>query len=163
MSGIASVPGRGRKAKPQEVKKTNGNPGKRPLNKNAPEFTQVVNIDVPDYMAELEYASVIWQSIVPELLKNKILCITDMHNVEAFCLAYQNWRDAQKEVAKNGVVVAGSQGGPVKNPALTAMNEASRQMATFGSLLGLDPSSRARLIGGGKKDKGNSFSGVLDM
>lgn len=163
MSGIASVPGRGRKAKPQEMKRANGNPGKRPLNKKAPEFSQAINIDVPDYMADLQYASMIWKSIVPELLKNKVLCITDMHNVEAFCLAYENWREAQKEVATEGIVVMGSQGGPVKNPALTAMNEASKQMATFGSLLGLDPSSRARLTGGGGKNKGNSFGDVLNM
>lgn len=163
MGGIASVPGRGRKPKPQETKRANGNPGKRPLNNHVPEFSEVTNIDVPEYMETLEYAPMIWKSIVPELLKNKILRITDMHNVEGFCLAYENWRQAQKEVALHGVVVAGSQGGPVKNPALTAMNEAVRQMATLGSLLGLDPSSRARLTGGGQKKKGNAFAGVLDM
>ncbi|WP_151732530.1 phage terminase small subunit P27 family [Acinetobacter ursingii] len=163
MGGIASIPGRGRKAKPQEAKKANGNPGKRPLNNHVPEFSQVVNIDVPDYMKHLEFASVIWTSIVPELLKNKILCITDMHNLEAFCIAYENWRKAQREVAAHGIVVEGAQGGPIKNPALTAMNESSRQMATFGALLGLDPSSRQRLTGGGGKKKSNSFAGVLDM
>lgn len=163
MGGIASIPGRGRKPKPQEDKKARGNPGNRPLNNNVPEFSQVVNIDVPSYMENLEFAPVMWKSIVPELLKNKILCITDMHNLEAFCIAYENWRKAQREVAFHGIVVAGAQGGPVKNPALTALNESSRQMATFGALLGLDPSSRQRLTGGGKKIKGNSFAGVLNM
>ena len=43
------------------------------------------------------------------------------------------------------------------------MNEAARQMAMFGSLLGLDPSSRSRLIGEGQKKKGNQFAGVLAM
>jgi len=163
MGGVASIPGRGRKSKPDETKRASGNPGKRPLNNNVPEFSEVTNIDVPDYMIDLEYASIIWKEIVPELLKNKILRITDMHNVEGFCLAYQNWRKSQIEVATYGIVVAGSQGGPVKNPALTAMNEAARQMAMFGSLLGLDPSSRNRLTGGGKKNKGNDFAGVLNM
>ncbi len=32
MSGVATVPGRGRKPKPQETKKASGNKGKRPLN-----------------------------------------------------------------------------------------------------------------------------------
>ncbi|MCW0136121.1 P27 family phage terminase small subunit [Escherichia coli] len=36
--------------------------------------------------------------------------------------------------------------GQRKTPALTAANEAARQMVTFGSLLGLDPASRQRLI-----------------
>lgn len=163
MGGIASVPGRGRKPKPQEAKKASGNPSRRPLNKHAPEFSAVVDIEVPEYMEKLKYAPVIWKSVVPELLKNKVLCITDMHNVEAFCLAYDNWRKAQIEVAREGIVVLGAQGGPLKNPALTAMNEASKQMATFGSLLGLDPSSRSRLTGSGQKKKGNSFGDVLNM
>ncbi len=69
MGGVASVPGRGRKAKPVETKRASGNPGKRPLNNNVPEFTEVTNIDVPEYMQDLEFASMIWVSIVPELFK----------------------------------------------------------------------------------------------
>ena len=163
MGGIASVPGRGRKAKPTEIKRADGNPGKRPLNKNAPDFTEVVDIAPPLYFEGLEFAPVIWQLVVPELLKNGVLRITDMHNVEAFCAAYDNYRQCQKHIAENGVVIMGSNGGDIKNPALTGLNEALRQMATFGAMLGLDPSSRQRLTGVGGKEKINSFASVLDM
>lgn len=163
MGGIASVPGRGRKSKPQEQKKESGNPGKRPLNIHVPEFTEITNIDVPDYMSNLEFAPIMWRSIVPELCAQKILRITDMHNVEAFCMAYENWRKAQRSVANEGIVVSGAMGGPIKNPALTASNEAARQMAMFGAMLGLDPSSRARLTGAGQKKKGNAFAEVRNM
>ena len=44
MGGVSSVPGRGRKPKPQEAKRAAGNPGRRPLNTNVPEFADVVNI-----------------------------------------------------------------------------------------------------------------------
>ena len=163
MGGIASVPGRGRKAKPTEIKRADGNPGKRPLNKNAPDFTEVVDIAPPLYFEGLEFAPVIWQSVVPELLKNGVLRITDMHNVEAFCMAYDNYRQCQKDIAENGVTVMGGNGNLAKNPALTAINEAMKQMTMFGSMLGLDPSSRQRLTGGGDKNKTNSFASVLDM
>ena len=163
MGGIASVPGRGRKAKPTEIKRVNGNPGKRALNNNAPDFSAVVDIAPPIYFDGLEHATMIWQSIVPELLKNEVLKITDMHNVEAFCMAYDNYRQCQKHIAENGVVIMGSNGGDIKNPALTGLNEALRQMATFGAMLGLDPSSRQRLTGVGGKEKINSFASVLDM
>ena len=162
MGGIASVPGRGRKAKPTEIKRVNGNPGKRALNNNAPDFSAVVDIAPPIYFDGLEHATMIWQSIVPELLKNEVLKITDMHNVEAFCMAYENYRQCQKDIAQNGVTVQGAMGGPIKNPALTGINEAMKQMATFGAMLGLDPSSRQRLPGLGKKEKTNSFASVLD-
>jgi len=97
------------------------------------------------------------------LCAQKILRITDMHNVEAFCMAYENWRKAQRSVALEGIVVSGAMGGPIKNPALTASNEAARQMAMFGAMLGLDPSARARLTGAGQKKKGNAFQEVRSM
>ena len=163
MGGIASVPGRGRKAKPTETKLVAGNPGKRPINKNAPDFTEVVDIAPPLYFEGLEFAPIIWQSVVPELLKNGVLRITDMHNVEGFCIAYDNYRQCQKDIAENGVTVMGGNGNLAKNPALTAINEAMKQMTMFGSMLGLDPSSRQRLTGVGDKNKTNSFASVLDM
>lgn len=163
MGGVAAVPGRGRKAKPTEIKRADGNPGKRPLNKNAPDFTEVVDIAPPLYFEGLEFAPVIWQSVVPELLKNGVLRITDMHNVEGFCIAYDNYRQCQKDIAENGVTVMGGNGNLAKNPALTAINEAMKQMTMFGSMLGLDPSSRQRLTGNQDKKKTNSFASVLDM
>ena len=154
MGGLAAVPGRGRKPDPKKSK------GK---NINVPEFSNVTDIDPPDYMSDLEFAPMIWRSIVPELLENELLRITDMHNVEVFCMAYDTYRKSQMELAKEGVTVMGASGSPIKNPALTALNEAARQMATFGSLLGLDPSSRKRLTGVGNKEQTNPFAGVLNM
>ena len=39
MTGIATTPGRGRKPTPTKVKERRGNPGKRKLNKDEPEFS----------------------------------------------------------------------------------------------------------------------------
>ena len=114
MGGTASIPGRGRKAKPQEVKKASGNPGGRQLNKSMPEFSQIIDIDPPTYFDGLEFAPVMWRSIVPELLKAEVLRITDMHNVEAFCIAYDNYRQAQREIVKEGVTVMGGNGNLAK-------------------------------------------------
>ena len=163
MGGLAAVPGRGRKPDPKKSK------GK---NINVPEFSNVTDIDPPDYMDGLEFAPMIcwlvmpmmiWRSIVPELLENELLKITDMHNVEVFCMAYDNYRECQKEIVLKGITLATEGGSTIKNPALTALNEAVRQMATFGSLLGLDPSSRQRLTGVGNKEQTNPFAGVLNM
>lgn len=163
MSGLATVPGRGRKPKPQETKKATGNKGKRPLNTHVPEFTEVTDIEVPEYISTMDHAAMMWRSVIPELLKNKVLRITDMHNVEIFCIAYHNWRSAQKEVAMYGITMTTDQGSIIKNPALTVLNEASKQMISFGSMLGLDPSSRSRLTGGNGKPKDNPFAKVLNM
>lgn len=157
---MAGVAGRsGRRPKPTAQKALAGNPGKRKLAKGEADFSLVTDISPPEWLGK--YATQMWEMIVPELLTAKVLALTDMHNVEAFCTAYEIWRLAQDEIRTSGIVVAGATGGPVKNPALTAANEASRQMVTFGSMLGLDPSSRARVLGGNKQKSTNEFVALL--
>lgn len=158
---MPGVKGRsGRRPKPTASKELAGNPGKRKLNKNEPDFALVTNIDAPEWMCPLSQE--MWQRVVPSLLAEKVLCVTDLHNVEAFCTAYANWRAAQASVSQFGIVVTSAMGSPIKNPALTAQKEAAAQMVTFGSLLGLDPSSRSRLTGGKKASGVNEFAALLN-
>ncbi|CAD5376722.1 putative Phage terminase, small subunit, P27 family [Pseudomonas sp. OF001] len=160
MAGTARAPGRGRKPKPTAKKELAGNPGKRALNTAEPEFSAITDIDPPEWLSPR--AATMWRMLVPELLREKVLCITDLHNVEAFCAAYDKWRLAEESVQQFGIVVQSAQGSPMKNPALTAANEAMRQIVTFGSLLGLDPSSRSRIIGGNKNaSTENPFAALL--
>ena len=62
-------------------------------------------------------------------------------------MSYSRWREAEQEVERYGLVIMDDNGKLNKNPALTIINEAKTQMMKFGSLLGLDPSSRTRLTG----------------
>ncbi|MGL5344888.1 MAG: phage terminase small subunit P27 family [Plesiomonas sp.] len=143
---MAGVSGRsGRPRKPAALKDLAGNPGKRARQKSSTAFTPISGVNPPDHLPE--NARVMWEMISKELCAKHVLCATDLHNLECFCLAYETMRTASAHVATHGVVVEGAQGGPIKNPALTAMNESMRQLATFGGMLGLDPSSRQRVIG----------------
>ncbi|MFW8589829.1 phage terminase small subunit P27 family [Glaciecola sp. 2405UD65-10] len=150
---------RGRKPKPTKQKLLAGNPGKREINHNEPNFAPLKNIAVPEWMADFENAKGMWEWLAPRLCSEEIVTEVDLVNLESYCMAYERWRMAEIEVCKLGIVVEGSQGGYVKNPALTAVNEAKRQIQSFGALLGLDPSSRTRLIGKSKTKKDNSFDG----
>lgn len=156
MSGTQIVSGRGRKPKPTAKKRAAGNPGKRKLNDQEPDFSVVHSVEVPEWLSE--NAQVMFKLIATELCREQVLTSTDLHNVEAFCTSYANWRMAQSEIDCRGITVEGAMGGLIKNPAVTVANESLRQMVTFGSLLGLDPSSRSRLIGAAKKPAGNTFS-----
>lgn len=144
MGGIATVAGRGRKPKPTAQKRLAGNPGQRPLNENEPQFTELKNVEPPEWMPEL--AVIMWQTVMPDLLKTKVLTVPDLHNVEAFCMAYCRWRQAEEDINTNGITIH-TEKTVIKNPAVTVVNEAKKQMMQFGSLLGLDPSSRSRLTG----------------
>lgn len=161
MGGQATVPGRGRKPKPKALKVLAGNPGKRALNNAEPTFTPLLDVECPEWLAEDQWAPTMWDMVIRELCGAEVLCVTDLHNLEAFCAAYSRWRRAEIEIAKHGLVVEGATGGPVKNPACTVANESLKQMTSYGSLLGLDPSSRSRLIGGNKKQGGgNPFAAL---
>lgn len=151
MTGKSSIPGRGRRPKPTAQRVAGGNVGHRGVNKNEPVFDVVTNIDPPVWMPEM--AQEMWRHLMPQLLAAGVLMMTDLHNVEAFSMAYCRWREAEEDITLKGVVVTGAMGGPIKNPALTAASEAKKQMIQFGSLLGLDPSSRTRIVGGGKGKK----------
>lgn len=148
MGGRNAVAGAGRKPK---VKATGDT-----------DFDNVFDIDVPFHLEHMDQAVTMWKSIIPELLKRKILKLTDMHNVEMFCMAYHNLREAQHEVVLYGITIQ-TESGRVKNPALTVVNEVSKQIAQFGSMLGLDPASRTRLMGVDKSKKENQFAKVLNM
>ena len=153
MAGQSVVPGRGRKPKPNAKKLLSGS---RNAKDNAVEFDLITNIDPPEWLDELGQG--IWKTIVPHLCKEKVLAVTDLHNVEAFCSAYSTFRAAEIHISENGLVVEGATGGPMKNPACTVKNESLRQMTMYGAALGLDPASRGRLMGSaGGKEKGNEF------
>lgn len=160
MGGMAAVAGRGRKPKPTARKLAAGNPGKRALNTKEPDFGLVTDINPPEWIVGA--AREMWQRITPLLVRQKVLQMTDLHNVEAFCMAYGHWRMAVADVAIHGVLAENATGSVIKNPSLTVIAEASRQMVTFGSLLGLDPASRQRLTGGGNKKTDNPFGKLIN-
>lgn len=158
MAGVASRSGR--KPKPVAQKKLAGNPGKRALNTAEPDFGLVKNIDCPIWMGD--QGRELWETVVPLLCGQKVLQATDVQNLEVYCNAYDQFRMAQEEVKNHGVTVPGATGGIVKNPAVTAVKEAAAMMASYGGFLGLDPSSRQRLIGKPPEGGGNPFKALLN-
>lgn len=131
------------------------------MNVAEPDYGALRNIDPPDWLTGDGRG--IWTHVAPLLCREQILQPTDIHNLEMFCAAYGRFRAGEKEIAEKGVIVMGPQGGWVKNPAATIVNEAARQMATYGTMLGLDPASRQRLMGANKKPTGGALADILGM
>ncbi|CAI1520192.1 phage terminase small subunit P27 family [Serratia fonticola] len=158
---MAGAAGRsGRRPKPTARKELAGNPGKRALNKDEPVFTPLKGVAPPEWFEEedLNLAAVMWQMTTKELCGQGILCVTDLAVLERWCVAYEFWRRAVKKIAEQGNTILGATGGRVKNPELTAKKEQQSEMDSTGAMLGLDPSSRQRLIGlAGQKKSSNPF------
>lgn len=150
MGGKAAVPGRGRKSAPEAKKRLSGS---RRSNADAVEFDSVVNIECPEWLTEL--AAMMWETVCPQLCKSGVLSANDAHLLEVFCSEYDRWRKALDIYKEDGPVVIGANGGPIKNPAGTVINECLRNITSYGSQLGLSPSARSALISpGGIKTKG---------
>ncbi len=153
------APGRGRKPKPTKQKLAAGNPGKRKINKNEPNFEQISDAEAPGWLDDIGLAA--WKTYAPMLCARGVLTAADLHNLEAFCAAYSRWRRGEEEVMRMGITVINDNGDVKKNPAATIVNEALRQMATFGSLLGIDPSSRTRIVVPDRSRRENPFIKLL--
>jgi P27 family predicted phage terminase small subunit len=135
---------RGRKPKPTITKDLAGNPGHRPLNKLEPKYNELSSVDAPEWLDDMARES--WNWYCPLLVSQKILTQADLHNLEVFCSSYSRWRQAELDVKTNGIILYDQQMKPYKNPANTVIAESIKQLLTSGAFLGLDPSSRQKIV-----------------
>ncbi|MCK2042554.1 phage terminase small subunit P27 family [Chromohalobacter sp. TMW 2.2308] len=150
---------KGRKPKPTHLKAVQGNAGKRAINHDEPQADALSDVPLPPEWLD-PVGIEMWEKVAPWLVSSKILTESDVPNLEAYCAAYARWRQAEKDIAKNGITVMGMNS-EIKNPACTVANESLKQMTTFGSALGLDPASRARLAVPGAKEANNPFKDLV--
>jgi P27 family predicted phage terminase small subunit len=134
--------GRGRKPKPTEVKKLEGNPGKRALNHKEPK----PEIGIPECPPHLKNAArKEWARVTRELIKLKILTLVDRAALVAYCQAWEDYVNACKELEKEGAVIISDKGGAYQNPWVSIKNSAMDRMVRISSEFGMTPSSRTRI------------------
>ncbi|MDE9571657.1 P27 family phage terminase small subunit, partial [Xenorhabdus bovienii] len=90
--------------KPTARKELAGNPGKRKLNRDEPNFTPLTGVSAPDWFVEndLSLAVVMWELTAKELCGQGILCLTDLAVLERWCVAYQFWRQLVVDIKRDG-------------------------------------------------------------
>jgi P27 family predicted phage terminase small subunit len=88
-----------------------------------------------------------WKKVVAGLTAFGIVDEIDAAHLEGFCRAYQLAIEADEIVAREGMVVPGSMGNPVKHPALTISSDAWNKVRHFGNDLGLTYLARTRMDG----------------
>ena len=148
----------GRKPVPTKLKLLKGNPSKRPITHNEPQ-SECVRADLPppEHLGKL--AAECWIHMVKMLSEAQVITELDLHGLELYCAAYQNWRDGQQKVIELGSIVKSPKSGyPVQSPYFAIANKAHEQMVKISAEFGLTPSSRSRVQTVKKSDKGNKFS-----
>jgi phage terminase small subunit len=129
---------KGRKQKPTALKLLQGNPGRRPLNKQEPKPKR--NVRAPDGLSP--GAKKEWRRLGPELRRLGLLTMADQAIFAMYCetvAVFYEARDGRDPHARNG--------------SMLTMEKAAAQGRAFATLFGLSPSDRTRLKSGPDDDE----------
>lgn len=138
----------GRRPIPTALKLVKGNPGRRPLNKSEPK-PRNGNPKKPGDLVEL--ASLEWDRItrLTSLKHARVLTVADGPILEATCMAYAMWRQAEKALREEGLTyeTTNQSGGVMvrKRPEVEIVAEAWRRYVSGLTHFGLSPATRAKV------------------
>ncbi len=133
---------RGRKPKPTAIKLLEGNPGKRPLNKNEPKPKK----DVPKCPSWLlPEAKKEWKRMAEQLELLGLLTAMDMTAFAGYCQSYARWKEAEDFITKHGSIFKTPSGYVQQVPHVSIAQSNLKIMRDFCSEFGLTPAARSRL------------------
>lgn len=134
---------RGRKPKPTALKVLEGNPGKRPLNKNEPKPEK----KAPRCPSWLEpEAKKEWRRMSKQLETLGVLTQVDAAAFAGYCQAYARWKEAEEFLSKHGTIFKTPSGYIQQVPQVSIAQTYLKIMKDFCSEFGLTPSSRSRIV-----------------
>ena len=131
----------GRRPLPTALKLIQGNPGKRPINRDEPKPSGIPTC--PRFLKK--EARTEWKRIAPRLANIGILTEIDRAALAGYCQAYGRWVEAEKKVLEKGEVVKSVNGNIMQNPYLIIANKSMDHMRKFLVEFGMTPSSRSRI------------------
>jgi len=150
------------KATPTALKLLKGNPGKRPISKDEPEFDSGVP-ERPKWLSD-PVAIVEWKRLTKLLSSAGVLTVGDGDTLAMYCYILSQIDAITKSIAENGHVAfdikINSDTGeeimvnPKSNPLSLRLENYIKELRTYSGLFGLDPSSRSKIHTGkpnGKK------------
>jgi len=127
----------GRPAKPTKIKKLEGNPGKRAINKAEP---IVAGQPYPPRTMS-KAAATIWKRVIGAMPAG-VWTTGDENLLAAYCEAAALHHEAADKLKTEPKVSVGSTGQAVVSPWVKIMADQARLMASLGARLGLDPLAR---------------------
>ncbi len=150
---------RGRKPKPTLYKELAGNPGHRSLNDREP----IPPSELPECPKHLQdEARAEWFRICGALDTMGLLTSADHALLEAYCVTYARWLDAEAKLKEFGTIVKSpNKGFPMTSPYLHVANSALEQLRKLAVEFGLSPSSRSRIRVGDER-AGSELDNFLD-
>lgn len=139
--------GKGRKKKPVHLHILNGNPGKRRLNRHAPNPPR----GIPEPPAHLsERAKTAWPVLAKELDRMGVLTLADVFALEQLAENYAEVLDHREALVKNKsryqtIRTTNGTRKKVFHPAQLALSDSEKRFRAMLEQFGLTPSSRSRV------------------
>ena len=129
---------------PTALKIARGNPGKKRLNLDEPKPSIASKCPNPPTWI-CQYAKLTWRRMAPELYKRGLLTVIDHHALAVYCQSIAEYREAIKNIQKNGALLSLETGYKYPNPYLSIKNKAIGVIRQFAIELGMSPSARVHL------------------
>lgn len=104
----------------------------------------------------------IWKTQSKILIERGTFELEDAPLLIAYCNSFAYMLQAEREITAQGLVVPTADGSIKKSPFVGVRNDCIAQLTRTGSLLGLDPLTRLRMLGGGSEGDGNSEGNEFD-
>lgn len=141
---------KGRKPKPTNLRIIEGNPGKRPINKDEPK-PPAVTPTRPEWL--LPEAKREWNRVAPVLESMGLLMVVDRAALAGYCQAWGRYVEADANITKYGSVLKAATSDYVQpNPYVSIARQSLQMVRAFCSEFGLTPSSRGRMSVPGSQD-----------
>lgn len=132
----------GRKPKPTNILRLEGNPGKRPLNDKEPQ-PKVAIPDCPEFM--FPEAKKEWKRIILQLKILGLISEIDSAALMGYCQSYAMAQKAAEAIKLSGLTCVTDKGNVIQNPEVGVFNTALSNMHKFLVEFGMTPSSRSRI------------------
>lgn len=147
----------GRRPKPTKLKILAGNPGKRKLPENEPQ-PETGKPDPPVFLCP--FARTEWDRITGELEAIGLLTKMDAAALEAYCVVYGRWAEAESVLKTKGLLVKDTSGNIKPSPMLSIANQCLSLMHKYLTEFGMTPSSRARVRGKDAKPEKSKYGSL---
>lgn len=130
------------KCKPTAIKRLEGNPGKRPLNKNEPKPKTVIP-NCPQWL--LPEAKKEWKKIVQGLGKLGLITCVDGAALAGYCQSWARYVEAEKYLSSHSTAFETESGYMQPVPQVGIAQRYLKICQSFMSEFGLTPSSRGKM------------------
>lgn len=154
------IPMAGRKPKPTAIKKLEGNPGKRKLNRKEPVPAKGMP-ECPDWLLPETKAE--WERLCEKLSDMGVLTEIDMAAFAAYCQSFARWKEAQEHIDAEGSTFVTDKGYQQQTPWVGIANTNQKLMLQAAAEFGLTPSARSRIMAasGAIKDDEDEMEALL--